>query len=67
MLKAYLAIATSLPTRNSWLAPRKDIFFKRQVKKALGLWVSSQQLRVKIKQNRAGKCDKGIKDLSIAR
>ena len=32
-IKAYLAIAMSLPTRNPWLAPRKDIFFKRQIKK----------------------------------
>jgi hypothetical protein len=32
-LKAYLAIATSLPTRNPWLAPRNDKFFKRQIKK----------------------------------
>ena len=64
-LKAYLAIATSLQTRNPRLAPRKDKFFKRQLKSG-GLWVSSQQPRVKIKQNRAGQCDKGIKDLSIA-
>ncbi len=26
-LKACLAIATSLPTRNPWLAPRNDKFF----------------------------------------
>ena len=32
-LKAYRAIATSLQTRNPWLAPRKDKFFKRQIKK----------------------------------
>jgi|GEM_PF-4531273 len=31
--KAYLAIATSLPTRDPWLAPRNDKFFNRQVKK----------------------------------
>ena len=40
--------------------------FLKADKNSVGLWVSSQQPRVKIKQNRAGQCDKGIKDLSIA-
>ena len=46
-------------------APRNDMFFYSRYN-SVGLWVSSQQPRVKIKQKRAGQCDKGIKDLSIA-
>ena len=45
-LKANLAIATSLPTRRPWLAPRNDKFFKRKVKKRWPVR-SAEQLRPK--------------------
>ena len=51
-LKACLAIAASQPSLNPWLAPRKDIFFKRQVKKALA--PSGQQNS--FGQNQAKRC-----------
>ena len=61
----YLAFATELPNRIPTLAPRNDKVFNSSYN-SVGLWVSSRQPRVKIKQNRAGQCDKGIKDLSIS-
>ena len=65
-LKAYLAIATSLPTRNPWLAPRKDKFFKRQMKKRWARAVT-RTASAKIRQNDGGRCEgRGIAALSEA-
>ena len=65
-LKAYLAIATSRPTRNPWLAPRNDKVFKRQVKRRWPRAVS-RTASAKIRQNDVGLCEgKGIAALSEA-
>ena len=65
-LKACLAIAASQPSLNPWLAPRKDKFFKRQVKKRWPRAVS-RTASAKIRQNGGGLCKgKGIAALSEA-
>ena len=65
-LKAYLAIATSLPTHNPRLAPRKDKFFNRQIKKRWPCEVS-RTASAKIRQNDGGRCEgRGIAALSEA-